>query len=283
MSEKDSKKEFEKNFLGKDFETTRRAALGAMAAASAVVASGVTQTAQAQIAQKTFVLVHGTWHGGWCWRRVVDALERKGHKVYAESLTGLGDRSHLLTKDVNLTTHVNDVVNLVKWDDLKDVVLVGHSSAGFVITQAAEQIGPSVASIVYLDAFIPQPGDNLISLANPGPRKALEDAVARGDLVAKSVPAAAFKVNEKDRPWIDAKCTPHPLAAVAEKVTAAGAHEKIARKTYIRATGFDSPVFDQTLAKLKTMPGWKTYEVPSGHDVMVDMPERLVEILLEVA
>ena len=274
MSEKHAKK---------DFETTRRTALGAMAAVSAVIAGGAVQTAQAQTAPKTFVLVHGTWHGGWCWRRVADALERKGHKVYAESLTGLGDRSHLLTKDVNLTTHVNDVVNLVKWEDLKDVVLVGHSSAGFVITEAAEQIGPSVASIVYLDAFVPQPGDNLISLANPGPRKALEEAVARGDLVAKPVPSAAFKVNVKDQPWVDAKCTPHPLAAVAEKVTAVGAHEKIARKTYIRAKGFDSPVFDQTLAKLQTMPGWKTYEVPSGHDVMVDMPERLVEILLEVA
>jgi len=287
MSEKDSKKEFEKNpEKPKNLEkpqTTRRAALGAMAAVSAVVASSATKSAQAQTSRKTFVLVHGTWHGGWCWRRVVDALESKGHKVYAESLTGLGDRSHLLTKDVNLTTHVNDVVNLIKWDDLKDIVLVGHSSAGFVITQAAEQIGPSVASIVYLDAFVPQPGDNLISLANPGPRKALEEAVARGDLVAKPVPSAAFKVNVKDQPWVDAKCTPHPLAAVAEKLTAAGAHEKIARKTYIRARGFDSPVFDQTLAKMKTMPGWKTYEVPSGHDVMVDMPDRLVEILLEVA
>jgi pimeloyl-ACP methyl ester carboxylesterase len=264
----------------KDLKTTRRAALGAMAALSAVAASGV---AQAQTVQKTFVFVHGTWHGGWCWRRVADALESKGHKVYAESLTGVGDRSHLLTKDVNLTTHVNDVVNLVKWEDLKDIVLVGHSSAGFVITQAAEQIGPSVASIVYLEAFVPQPGDNLISLANPGPRKALEDAVARGDLVAKPVPAAAFNVNEKDRPWIDAKCTGHPLAAVVEKVTAAGAYEKIERKTYIRATGFPSPVFDQTLAKLKMTPGWKTYEVSSGHDVMVDRPDRLVEILLEVA
>ena len=264
-------------------ETTRRVALGAMAAFGAVAAGGLPQAAQAQGAQKTFVLVHGTWHGGWCWRRVADALERNGHKVYAPSLTGLADRSHLLTRDVNLTTHVNDVVNLVKWEDLKDVVLVGHSSAGFVITQAAEQIGPSLASIVYLDAFVPQPGDNLISLANPGPRKALEDAVARGDLVAKPVPSAAFKVNEKDRPWVDAKCTAHPLAAVVEKITGAAAREKIARKTYIRASGFDSPVFDQTLARLKAAPGWKTYEVPSGHDVMVDMPDRLVEILIEVA
>ncbi len=273
-----------------NLQTSRRAALGAIAAsaAGAVIAGSATQTAQAQTAQvqaapKTFVFVHGTWHGGWCWRRVADALEKKGHKVYAESLTGVGDRSHLLTKDVNLTTHVGDVVNLVKWEDLKDIVLVGHSSAGFVITQAAEQIGPQVSSIVYLDAFVPQPGDSLISLANPGPKKAMEDAVARGDLAAKPVPAAAFKVNEKDRAWVDAKCTPHPLAAVVEKVTAADAREKIARKTYIRAKGFDSPVFDQTLAKLKTDPGWKTYEVPCGHDVMVDMPDRLVEILLEVA
>lgn len=263
-------------------EMTRRAALGALAAVTGTFAAAGTR-AEAQTPPKTFVLIHGTWHGGWCWRRVADALEKKGHKVYAPSLTGVADRSHLLTRDVNLTTHANDVANLFKWEDLKDVVLVGHSSAGFVITQAAEQIGPQVASIVYLDAFVPQVGDSLISLANPGPRKALEEAVARGDLVAKPVPAAAFNVNEKDRAWVDAKCTPHPLAAVVEKVTAAGAHEKIARKTYIRATGFKSPVFDETLAKMKATPGWKTYEVASGHDVMVDRPEQLADILLEVA
>ena len=136
-----------------------------------------------------------------------------------------------------------------------------------------------------------QPNAGRCSLEDPAeasaatePRqgKALEDAVARGDLVAKPVPAAVFNVNEKDRAWVDAKCTPHPLAAVVEKVTAAGARETIARKAYIRS-GFQSPIFDQTLAKLKTAPGWKTYEVVSGHDVMIDQPERLVEILLEVA
>jgi pimeloyl-ACP methyl ester carboxylesterase len=268
---------------GDDLRATRRTALGTLAAFSMAGLSGAVQTASAQSAQKTFVLVHGTWHGGWCWRPVADALGRKGHKVYAPSLTGLADRSHLLTKDVNLTTHVNDIANLVKWEDLNDIVLVGHSSAGFAITQAVEQIGPSVASIVYLDAFVPQPGDNLMSLANPFARRQFEDAVARGDLTAKPAPAAAFKVNEKDRHWVDAKCTPHPLAAVVEKITAAGAREQIARKTYIRASGFESPEFDQTLARMKASPGWKTYQVASGHDVMIDMPDRLVEILLEVA
>jgi pimeloyl-ACP methyl ester carboxylesterase len=266
-----------------ELKTTRRSALGAMAILGAAAAGGLPRVAQAQGARKTFVLVHGTWHGGWCWRRVADRLGAKGHKVYAPTLTGVGDRSHLLNKDINLTTHVTDIVNLVKWEDLKDIVLVGHSSAGFVITQAAEQIGPMTSSIVFLDAFVPQPGDNLISLANPGPRKALEDAVARGDTVARPVPAAAFKVNEKDQAWVDSKCTPHPLGFVTEKLTAAGSREKIARKAYIRAAGFPSPVFDETLAKMKTAPGWKTYEMPSGHDAMVDMPDRLTEILLEVA
>jgi pimeloyl-ACP methyl ester carboxylesterase len=140
----------------KDLETTRRGVLGGVAALGATVVSGAVQEAQAQTAQRTFVLVHGTWHGGWCWRRVADALERKGHKVYAPSLTGLADRSHLMTREVNLAAHANDIANLVKWEDLKEIVLVGHSSAGFVITEAAEQIGASVASIVYLDAFVPQ-------------------------------------------------------------------------------------------------------------------------------
>jgi pimeloyl-ACP methyl ester carboxylesterase len=262
--------------------TTRRAALSAIAALGTLSISGVRSRAQAQPSQKIFVLVHGTWHGGWCWRRVADALQAKGHKVFTPTLTGLADRSHLLTKDVNLTTHVNDIVNLVKWEDLNEIVLVGHSSAGFVITQAAEQIGPQISSIVYLDGFVAHAGDNLISLANPGPRKSLEEAVARGDLTAKPIPAAAFQVNEKDRAWVDAKCTPHPLASVVEKVTGSDARDRIPRKSYIRS-GFDSPVFDQTLDRLKSTAGWKTYEVrASGHDVMIDMPDRLVEILLEV-
>ena len=263
---------------------TRRTVLTTITALGAAALSTVTGSeVRAETTPRTFVLVHGTWHGGWCWQRVAEALRSKGHRVYAPSLTGLADRSHLLTKDVNLTTHVADVVNLVKWEDLKDIVLVGHSSAGFVITQVAEEVGPSIGSIVYLDAFVPQVGDNLISLANPGPRKALEEAVARGDLVAKPVPAKAFNVSEENQAWVNAKCTPHPLAAVVEKVTGASAREKVARKTYIRATGFDSPVFNETLAKMKSAPGWKTFEVASGHDVMVDHPDRLTEILLEVA
>jgi pimeloyl-ACP methyl ester carboxylesterase len=265
-----------------DLEATRRGAIGAMAAAGALAASGVVQTAEAQSARKTFVLVHGAWHGGWCWRRVADRLEAKGHKVYAQTLTGLCDRAHLLTKDTNVGTHASDIANLIKWEELSDIVLVGHSYGGFVITEVAERAADRIASIVYLDAFVPEPGQSLLDLASPTARKLLEEAIARGDLAVKPIPAAVFNVNEKDRAWVDAQCTPQPSATFAFKTTGIAGRNKVARKSYIRAASYKSPSFDAGLAKAKGL-GWRTFEVPSGHDVMVDMPDRLTEILLEVA
>src|SRR5689334_14895699 len=102
---------------------------------------------------RSFVLVHGAWHGGWCWRRVADLLTDKGHKVYAPTLTGLADRSHVMSADIALATHVADIVNLIRWERLGDVVLVGHSYAGFVISGAVEHVQPAIAALVFLDAF----------------------------------------------------------------------------------------------------------------------------------
>ena len=267
---------------GSDLETTRRGAMGAAAVMGAIAAGAAIEPAKAQGAQKTFVLVHGAWHGGWCWRRVADQLERKGHKVFTPTLTGLCDRSHLLTKDVNVAMHATDVVNLVKWEGLKDIVLVGHSYAGIVVTEVAERIGPQIASIMFLDAFYPGPGDSLFSMGSDAVKKLISEAQSRGDLALKPIPAAVFNVNEKDRAWIDAQCTPQPLATFLDKTAATGGREKVPKKSYVRAKGYNSVPFDTGLAKSKTA-GWRTYEVPCGHDVMVDMPDRLVEILLEVA
>src|SRR5688572_32753445 len=107
---------------------------------------------------RTFVLIHGGWHGGWCWRRVSDLLRRSGHAVFTPTLTGLGERSHLLTDRVGLETHIRDVVNVLEWEDLTDVVLVGHSYGGCVISGAAEHCEKRVSSLVFLDAFVPENG-----------------------------------------------------------------------------------------------------------------------------
>jgi pimeloyl-ACP methyl ester carboxylesterase len=257
---------------------SRRTAFGALAA-SAAGGPAMAQPAS----HKTFVLVHGTYHGGWCWRRVADLLEAKGHKVYAPTLTGLGERSHLMSGMITLDTHISDVTNVIKWENLQNVVLVGHSYAGFVVSGVAERALPTISSIVFLDAFFPQNGERVVDLAPPDLRDATLAAAAKNEVGRPIPPAKAFHVNENDQAWVDSKLTPQPTFASLTPIVLTGAREKIAKKTYIRAVSYPNPRFDGYLEKLKQDPGWRTYGVDSGHDVMVDKPERLTEILLEVA
>ncbi len=234
-------------------------------------------------ARKTFVLVHGAWHGGWCWRRVADLLEKAGHRVFAPTLTGLGERSHLLHRDINLDTHIADIVNLVKWEDLGGVVLAAHSYAGFPVSGAIEQIFDRVAAAVFIDAFLPEDGQKSLDLASDFTRKATMEAVAKGEISQPPPPAARFGVNERDRAWVDSKLTPHPVGVQLQPIKLTGARERVAKKIYIRAPQYPQPAFDKYYLAKKADPSWRTYGVLCGHDVMIDMPERLAEMLLEVA
>jgi pimeloyl-ACP methyl ester carboxylesterase len=232
---------------------------------------------------QTFVLVHGAWHGGWCWRRVADLLEAKGHKVFTPTLTGLGERSHLLRAGINVSTHVADVVNVLKWERLSNVVLCGHSYGGLVVSGVAEQMASAIGSIAFLDAFLPESGDSMAELTSQAVRDQLKAAADHGDLGVPARSAAAFMVNEKDRAWVDSLCVPQPIGCMTETMSLTGARERIAKKSYIRASAYPNPGFDAAYARVKADKSWRTYEVPCGHDVMVDMPERHTEIVLEVA
>jgi alpha-beta hydrolase superfamily lysophospholipase len=232
---------------------------------------------------RTFVLVHGTSHGGWVWRRVADMLQARGHKVYTPTLTGLADRSHLMSGAINLDTHIADVVNLIKWEGLEDVCLLGHSSGGVIVSGAIEHVLPQVSSIVFLDAFMPENGQKGLDWNSPHARAAIEAAVKAGEVSRPPVKSALYNANENDRAWLDAKATPQPIGTALQPMTLTGARDRVARKTYIRATGYPHPIFDRNYARTKADPSWRTYEVPCGHVVQTDMPERLVEILEEVA
>jgi pimeloyl-ACP methyl ester carboxylesterase len=256
--------------------------LGGIAAGAGLMSMIDATTAQAQANAKTFVLVHGAWHGGWCWRRVSDLLEKKGHKVFTPTMTGLGERSHLIDPKINLATHITDIVNVIKWEGLKDIVLVGHSYGGSIVSGVAEQAGDKISSIVFLDAFVPDNGDSLASKASQGTRDAIAAVVQKGDTAMKPISAAFFQVNEKDRAWVDGMCTPQPIATFTDKSIITGARDRIAKKAFIRAKGYSSGPFDAAHEKAKAS-GWRVYEMPCGHDAMVDMPDRLTEILLEVA
>jgi pimeloyl-ACP methyl ester carboxylesterase len=234
------------------------------------------------VSSKTFVLVHGAWHGGWCWRRVADRLRARGDIVFTPTLTGLGERAHLLQPNIDLSLHVADVLGLIKCERLNNIVLVGHSYGGFVISGVAEAVANKISSIVFLDAFVPDNGESLLDVVQPAVQEVIQGVLDRGDTTVPVRDAAAFKVNEKDRAWVDSLATPQPIGTMTEKIKLTGARERVAMKTYIRAAGYPNVSFDKACARTKADRSWRTYEVPCGHDVMIDEPDRLADILIEV-
>jgi hypothetical protein len=240
----------------------------------------IATAAYAQSVAKTFVLVHGAYSGGWIWRRVSDLLEKKGHKVFTPTLTGLGERSHLLSKEINLDTHIIDIVNVFKWEDISDACLVAHSYGGFPSSGAIEQIADRLSSIVWVDAMKPENGQRGIDIVN-GSAASVLAAVEKGEAATPVPRMTESLVNRKDSAWLETKLTPDPIGTKVQPIQLTGAREKIAKKTYIRATRNPSPIFDKALAECKADKSWRTFETPSSHTVMLDIPEWLTEILLQ--
>jgi pimeloyl-ACP methyl ester carboxylesterase len=155
-----------------------------------------------------FVLVHGAWIGGWCWRPNAQALRKAGHEVFTPTLTGLGERSHLMNPGINLDTHIADIVNVIKHEELSDVVLVGHSYGGMVVTGVADALADKIRSLVYLDAFVPESGQALVDLAPPEPKPQ-----PASDYALAPLPAAVFGAKPEVAAFVDARTSPHPPPA----------------------------------------------------------------------
>jgi pimeloyl-ACP methyl ester carboxylesterase len=233
---------------------------------------------------RDFVLVHGGFHGGWCFFRVVDVLRARGHRVFAPTLSGLGERSHLATLGVTYTTHVQDVCNVIRWEQLNRVVLCGHSYGGVIITAVADAMPDRIASLVYVDAAIPENGRSVVDLLSVNDRTAL--LAAPRDPTGKLLmpfPAASFNINPQDRRMVDELCTPHPLNTLTEPIELTGAFERVPKKMFIRATGWEGTHPERSYDRVKRDGAWRAVEIPCGHDVMLDEPARLAELLLEAA
>lgn len=200
--------------------------------------------------------------------------------MFSPTLTGVGERSHLLNRDINLDTHITDVVNLFKWEDLDNVVLCGHSYGGWPVSGAVEIVRPKVSALVFVDAHLPEDGQQGSDISNG--REEILAAADRDDISRRQKPAAYFRVNEKDRDWVDSKLTPQPIGVSLQPIRLTGARDSVLRKAYVRARDFPSDPFDNAFAKARDR-GWRTYDVPGGHDVMIDEPELLARILVDVA
>ncbi len=228
----------------------------------------------------TFVLVHGSWHGGWCWQKVVQVLRQSGHEVYTPTLTGLGERSHLVGPAVGLNTHIHDINQLFEYEDLQEVVLLGHSYAGMVITGVAEESWRRIAHLVYLDAFVPKDGQSISDL-RPEARNRRETLEGETWLMPPSDPTRYGITDAADIAWVRQRLTPMPLLTHQESIRVPEGRAELLPRTYIVCTGGRN-TFHSTAQEAKEQ-GWNYYELETGHDAMITMPDQLSNILVTVA
>jgi pimeloyl-ACP methyl ester carboxylesterase len=232
---------------------------------------------------RPFVLVHGAWHGGWCWDRVAPLLRAAGHDVHTPTLTGLSERAHLLSPLVGLDTHVEDVVRLLDVLGLRDVVLVGHSYAGQLVTAVADRRPDAVGLRVYLDAFVGEDGETAVSLQPETVAHHWAESAA-GPGFGWLVPVRKLDVlgvtEQADVDWLTPRLTPHPWKTYTDPLRLTGAAEAVPA-AFVECVSW-MRVF-QSQAERARAKGWPVHELQTGHEAMVTAPRDLADVLLSLA
>lgn len=232
----------------------------------------------------TFMLVHGTGCGGWVWQKVARLLRAEGNDVYTPTLTGVGDRSHLLKCGVDLNTHITDVANLLFYEDLSDVILVGHSYSGMVVSGVAVRAPERLAMVIYLDAYLPDAGQSEEDLWPAEMRAAIQaDAATSGGLRPPPPPSLLGVSDPAELEFINARLTPHPMATYQQPAPPDNPKSAALRRAFIQCTvGQAVPVFSQFAAKARAR-GWPVRELETGHMAMLTAPNETAALLLDAA
>lgn len=238
-------------------------------------------------AETALVLVHGAWHGAWCWHRVLPWLRKAGVDTHAVTLTGVGDRAHLLSSSIDLDTHVQDVMALIDAEELRRVVLVGHSYGGMVITGVADRLAREtpqrLARLVYLDAVVPRPGESWSSTHSPETRRTrLEAAQASGGLSLPAPDARVFGLGGSDREWVNRRQTAQPFKVYQHPLIFDAERFATLPRTFIDCHRPALPTLDVSRERVRRDPGWEVLELATGHDPMVSTPRELAQMLLAI-
>jgi pimeloyl-ACP methyl ester carboxylesterase len=231
-----------------------------------------------------FLLVHGAMHGGWCWRKLAPLLQKEGHEVFTPTLTGMGERSHLLTRETGLYTHVDDLLGVLKFEDLSDVIVVGHSYGGLVITQLAEAAFERIQRIIYLDAFLPQDGQCLFDMLTETTQKFYLDWSKQMGEGWRLPPSDAVLTrwgltNPDDIAWVAPRLTDIPMNCYFDKLDLKRHAADSLPKTYIHCTKGPMVPEMKLFAKHAKAKNWGYNEIEAGHDAMVTEPEKLAELI----
>ena len=233
----------------------------------------------------TFVLVHGTGHGGWCWRLVAPLLRAAGHEVHTPTLTGVGASSHLSNQvnRISLATHIEDVSNTLFYEDLSGVVLVGHSYAGMVITGVAAKAARRLAQLVYLDAYLPLEGESEIDLWPPEQRERYRADLGSG-IKFRQIPLSLLGITDpKMSEWVQERLTPHPYSTYEDPPPSGTPESAFVPRTYVHCTVGPFASWTEPFAARARRLGWNVQTIAASHDVMITHPNELAEILLRIA
>ena len=238
------------------------------------------------------VLVHGAWHGGWCYRDTAKALRDMGHTVFTPTHTGVGSKYHLSAETITLETHVRDVLGVIEAEELTDIILCGHSYGGMVITCVADRIPERIRSLVYLDAFLPEDGETLVDLI----QKVLPPDVsplfidswresARRDHsgMIQPITAEMFGIEPRNRAWVDRRSRPQSFVTFNSPALLSHKEAPVRDRHYLFATKWAPSPFQYYAEKFRSDPEWHVVDLETGHDIMVDMPLELAAELDRIA
>ena len=232
----------------------------------------------------TFILIHGMWHGGWCWERLTPLLRDAGHQVHAPTLAGLAERADMRGNHIDLNTHVQDVIDLCESQNLSNVILVGHSSGGFMAHVVADRIPERVGHIVNLDGMVPENGKSLADLIGETWDFFKKKATESGDeWWCPPILEWTFGVSGADLEWAQSKLTPHPLKTLTTPVALENSRAQSIPSTFIRCS--EGMTEEEVAAEEKNFTGLgiNFRSLPTGHDAMITVPKELAKILLELA
>jgi pimeloyl-ACP methyl ester carboxylesterase len=229
----------------------------------------------------TFLVCHGAWSAGWAWKKMHPLMAAAGHRLVTPSYTGLGERAHLANPSIDLETHIQDILNVIKYEDLRDVVLVGHSYGGMVATGVADRARDRIARLIYLDAFVPDDGQSLLDLNEPA-RRRMQELAKAGDGWRVPPNPTPPDTPQADLEWLSARRVDMPIKCFEMKLGLQGGELTLPR-SYIYATRITpADTFGRFASRAKSEQGWNYHEIDASHSPAVTAPEALMALLQKI-
>src|SRR5262245_8841408 len=249
------------------------------AAGAGVAASAVAAPAIGQVGTTTFLVAHGAWSAGWSWKKMHPLMRSAGHRLITPTYTGLGERAHLASPANDLETHIEDMLGVLKYEDLRNVVLVAHSYGGMVATAVADRARERIAQLIYLDAFVPRNGQSLTDLVPPEVRLAMQASVKAGDGWRLAPNPSPPDTSEADLQWIAERRLAQSFKCFEMPVRLSAADIALPRSyIYCKRIG-RVDVFAPFAQRARTEPGWRYFEIDASHSAQITAPEALMALL----